>query len=138
LHVSPYRPESVIVSDRDSGAVLGMAARYERAPAFDRGAVLRLAGKQAHAAKMLAEPVQARHQDAAAARAAMSAHNEAVLAGVPMRAGEVAAAERVLGVQGRIEELLVGAPAAAGADGDRGGGESAGDVSELLGGRGDE
>jgi hypothetical protein len=138
LHVSPYRPESVIVSDRDSGAVLGMAARYERAPAFDRGAVLRLAGKQAHAAKMLAEPVQARHQDAAAARAAMAAHNEAVLAGVPMRAGEVAAAERVLGVQGRIEELLVGAPAAAGADGDRGGGESAGDVSELLGGRGDE
>ncbi|MFA7334830.1 MAG: hypothetical protein WC130_11150 [Kiritimatiellia bacterium] len=84
VHITPYRPETAFISDKDSGAIIGCAPRYDLAPRYDQHAIEQLMGKQAHDMKLLADPIRERHADEAAAHEAMLRWNQDVLNGKPM------------------------------------------------------
>ncbi len=81
LFINPFHPQHVWLVDPDSGRMLGMAPRYDRAARYDRDAIVRALGDRSAdlASKVL--PVRGRHQDEAEARAAAMARNARVLDG---------------------------------------------------------
>jgi len=81
FHVTPYHAESLFVSDAASGAVIGIAPRYDVAQRFDQNGIEALMGAQAHDKKLLTDPIKDRHHDEAETRAAMIRWNEEVKAG---------------------------------------------------------
>ena len=84
VHVTPYHPESAYISNAASGALIGIAPRYDLAQRFDQHALETLMGAQAHDMKLLSDPIRDRHQDEAAAREAMIRWNEDVKARKPI------------------------------------------------------
>jgi len=106
VHITPYQPDRLFISEADSGVIIGLAPRYDRAPRYDVEAINRLQGAQAHHRAQLAAPVKARHQHEAEQRAALVAHNAAVIAGAPINEGQRAAA-RAAGKVDLNEELLL-------------------------------
>lgn len=104
-HVLPYRPEEMFISDIDSGSVLGIAERYDRAPRYDQHAIEVLMGQKASHIKQLADPVRARHQRKAIARMAMIAHNTDVISGAPITPQEQDADERIREVEGGLDDI---------------------------------
>ncbi len=105
VHVTPYQPDRLFISEKDSGVIIGIAPRYDRAPRYDIDAIHSLQGAQAHHRAQLAAPVKARHQDEAEARLALVAHNDAVISGAPATAEEKAAAGRAAKVDLNAELL---------------------------------
>ncbi|MCX6994160.1 MAG: hypothetical protein NT011_13600 [Kiritimatiellaeota bacterium] len=81
LHVTPYHADSLFVSDAESGAMIGIAPRYDLAQRFDQHGIETLMGRQAHDMKLLSDPIKDRHHDEAEVRAAMIRWNEEVLNG---------------------------------------------------------
>jgi len=81
IYATPYHPEHIWLIDAASGKEVGMAPRYDRAPVYDRDAILRAAGQQNAdlASKIL--PIRGRHQAQAEDRARLIGHNADVLAG---------------------------------------------------------
>ena len=77
--VNPLMPEVAVLLDRDSHDAIGVAQRYDRAPAYDRHAIEVKMGEQAAdlAAKVL--PIRGRHQAEAEERAARMANNLRVI-----------------------------------------------------------
>jgi hypothetical protein len=84
FHVTPYHAEDLYVSDKESGAMIGIAPRYDVAPRFDQHAIAVLQGKQAHDLKLLSDPIKERHEDEANAREAMIRWNAEVIKGTPL------------------------------------------------------
>lgn len=80
VHITPYATDKLYVSDIESRTILGVAPRYDRAPRFDMDAVHRLQGAQNHHRAELAADIKGRHQDSAETRAALVAHNAAIMA----------------------------------------------------------
>jgi hypothetical protein len=78
---NPLHPAHVWLADPESGRMLGMAPRYDRAPRYDQAAILRAAGAQNADLARKILPVRGRHQLEAEARAAMVGRNADVLAG---------------------------------------------------------
>ncbi len=87
--VNPLMPDFAVFADPATRNALGVAARHDRAPAYDRHAIEAAMGAQAHdlAGKVL--PMRGRHQDEAEERAARMAHNLCVIkeAGAAKAAG---------------------------------------------------
>jgi len=77
---TPYHQDGVVV-DRESGDILGVAPFYNRAPIYDRQAVIEAAGAQNHDLARKLMPVRGRHQQEAEARLELIGHNADVLAG---------------------------------------------------------
>lgn len=78
LH-NPFCPQQVWLTDPESGRLMGMAPRLDRAPKYDQHAILAAAGDQnADLARKLL-PIRGRHQAAAEDRAVMVGHNADVL-----------------------------------------------------------
>lgn len=95
VHITPYQPNHLFVSDAESGAILGVAPRYDRAPRYDIEAIHRLQGLQAHHRSELSAPIKGRHQQEAEQRAALLANNAAVIAGEPVTDEEKARARGI-------------------------------------------
>ena len=87
--VNPLMPDFAVFADPATRNALGVAARHDRAPAYDRHAIEAAMGAQAHdlAGKVL--PMRGRHQEEAEERAARMAHNLCVIkeAGAAKAAG---------------------------------------------------
>lgn len=96
--ITPYQPDKLFVTDISSGAILGIAPRYDRAPRYEIDAVRSLMGQQAHDRAEKSTDVRGRHQDEADQRAALIAHNDAVMAGAPVTSAERAAAAAARGI----------------------------------------
>jgi hypothetical protein len=80
FYITPYHQDGVIV-DMESGKTIGVAPGYNRAPIYDRKAVLEAAGKQnADRARKLM-PLHARSQKEAEKRIQRVIHNEDVISG---------------------------------------------------------
>jgi hypothetical protein len=133
LILTPYDSARLYVCDPASMACLGYCERMVPGSRVDIETMAPLMGRRQEIIGMLNEPIAARHADDAAAREAMLAHNERVLAGA--RAGlpgaeeaariaaEPADAGEILGGADPAEERLE--PAAATA-------AEPADISELL------
>lgn len=93
VHITPYATDKLFVSDVESRTILGVAPRYDRAPRYDADAVHRLQGAQAHHRATLSADIKGRHQSEAESRAALIAHNAAVISGSPVTGNERAAAK---------------------------------------------
>ena len=78
--VNPLMPDLAVFADPATRNAIGVAARYDRAPAYDQRAIEMAMGAQAHdmASKVL--PMRGRHQEDAEERARRVAHNATVLA----------------------------------------------------------
>jgi hypothetical protein len=105
-HVTPYHAEEMFISDKESGALIGIAPRYDRAVRYDLDALHTLMGKQAHDQKLLSEPIRERHQAEVDSRAALIAHNTAVLSGKPVTVAERAAQARIKAAEGNLEDVV--------------------------------
>lgn len=103
---TPYHPEHLWIVDKDSGALLGFAPRYDRAGWGDESAIHELLGLQRADLAELSAPVRERHADQAAGRAALLAHNEAVIEGIPPTPAEPAARLRIPKTSGRLDDLI--------------------------------
>ena len=77
--VNPLMPEVAVFADPATRNAIGVAQRYDRAPAYDPHAIEAAMGAQAHdlASKVL--PMRGRHQAEAEDRAARMAHNLGVI-----------------------------------------------------------
>jgi hypothetical protein len=94
IHYTPFNLDKLYISDAETRVFLGVAPRYETAPKYDIDLIHRLQGKQAHHRAELSAPIQARHQDEAAQRLSLVAHNDAVISGAPVTASEKAISKR--------------------------------------------
>lgn len=108
---TPYDPSRIYVLEPDSLVCLGYAERMVPGSRVDADSMHRLMGKRSEAIALLNEPIEARHEDDAADRAAMISHNERVLA--EARAGLPAPEEaaRIAAEPGQVAELLDDGPA---------------------------
>lgn len=79
--VTPYQAEGGVIVDRDSGNIIGVAPYYNKAPIYDRQAIMEKAGEQNHDLAVKMMPVRGRHQREAEARLQLIGHNADVFAG---------------------------------------------------------
>lgn len=103
-HTTPMAPDEMWVTDKSSGALLGIARRYDRARRGDIAATHQLMGLQAHDRAQQADVVAQRHQDEIASKAHMLAHNQLVLAGAPITQAELVSADRARNTRGDLED----------------------------------
>ena len=80
-YATPYHPDVLWIVDPDSGALIGYAPRYDRAGYGDEPALHRLLGQQRSDLAEQAAQIRDRHEPEAAGRAALLAHNAAVIDG---------------------------------------------------------
>jgi hypothetical protein len=133
---TPYDTGRIYVCSPASLACLGYCERMIPGSRVDLDAMHRLMGKRQEVINLLNEPIQDRHAEDAADRAAMIAHNDAVIA--EARAGLPAPAEaaRIAAEPGRVEEMLGGEDRTQESgdrsqeSGDRT--QESGDISEVL------
>lgn len=102
--ITPYQPDRLFITDAASGAIIGIAPRYDRAPRYDVSAVNALMGRQAHDRAVQSADIRGRHQSEAEQRAELIAHNDAVIAGGPATETEraVAATARTIDLNDEI------------------------------------
>lgn len=81
FYVTPYQTEAGVIVDRDSGSIIGLANYYNRAPHYDRDAIVAKCGEQNHDLAVKMMPVRGRHQREAEARLELIGHNADVFAG---------------------------------------------------------
>jgi hypothetical protein len=103
---TPYHPEHLWIVDPDSGALIGYAPRYDRAAYGDEAALHRLLGQQRSDLAEQSAPVRERHADAAQERAALVAHNRAVLDGDSAQPAATPEAAHVRKTSGTLADLI--------------------------------
>jgi len=130
LVLSPYSPNRIYVCEPSSMACLGMCERMIPGSRVDIETMGPLMGKRQEVLGMLNEPIAARHADDAAAREAMLAHNDGVLAHARSGAPSAEDAARIAAEPGEVSEMLEGAAVEASAEPREP--SEGGDLAELL------
>jgi len=128
---TPYDPARIYVCEPDSLACIGFAERMQPGSRVDIESLHHLMGHRDEIINMLNEPIQARHQDEADARAAMMEHNDRVIATARAGGPSAADAERIMAEQGDVAEVLAPVPAGVSTEPRESAAEDA-DLSDML------
>jgi hypothetical protein len=128
---TPYDPARIYVCEPDSLACIGVAERMQPGSRVDIESLHHLMGHRDEIINMLNEPIQARHQDEADAKAAMMEHNDRVIATARAGGPSAADAERIMAEQGDVAEVLAPVPAGVSPEPRESASEDA-DLSDML------
>lgn len=81
FYITPYQTEGGVIMDKESGNIIGVAPFYNKAPIYDRDAIIAKAGEQNHDLAVKLTPIRGRHQREAEARMQLVGNNADVFAG---------------------------------------------------------
>jgi hypothetical protein len=104
--LTPYDTGRIYVLDTDSLSCIGVAERMQPGSRIDLDSMHRLMGKRQEVIGMLNEPIQERHAEDAADRAAMIEHNTAVIADARLGLPAPADQKRMREEEADVEEVL--------------------------------
>jgi hypothetical protein len=106
IHINPFNLDECFVSHAESGAYIGLAARWQTVCKTNVHALEQMAGKQAHIEAELRAPIARRGAQVIKERIEMHQNNSAVFAGEAISDSERAELDRVQQATGKLSDIF--------------------------------